>query len=184
MTATTPATLYWADVHSAIGGFTLVAGPAGLVRVTLSAGPGVTRRLTEELAGDGGADDARLRYAPDRLTEPVRQFGEYLAGHRREFDLPLDWSATSGFGRHVLHTLYRTVGYGQVLSYQDLAVRSGRPSAARVVGAVMGSNPLPIVVPCHRVVASGGLGGYGGGLDLKRRLLALEGVLPPALDFG
>lgn len=180
-------TLYWTDVHSPVGDFTLVAGPAGLVRVALSAGTEMTRRLAEELAQNGSAT---LVYAPERLDEPVRQFGEYLAGTRRAFDLPLDWSLTSGFGRHVLHTLHDTVGYGQVLSYQDLAARAGRPTAARVVGAVMGANPLPIVVPCHRVVAAngldgiGGLGGFGGGLELKRRLLALEGVLPTTLEFG
>ncbi|HEX5493113.1 MAG TPA: methylated-DNA--[protein]-cysteine S-methyltransferase [Mycobacteriales bacterium] len=177
-------TLYWADVRSTIGAFTLVTGPAGLLRVALSAGPEVIRELTDDLARITRITAVTLEYSPGRLAEPARQFGEYLAGTRCEFDLPLDWSLTSGFGRHVLRTLHGTVGYGQVLSYQDLATRAGRPSAARVVGAVMGSNPLPIVVPCHRVVAADGLGGFGGGLELKRRLLALEGVLPPTLDFG
>ena len=144
--------LWWAEVRTPTDGFVLVAGVAGLLRVTLSAEPRVVQRLTEELTRTGRS----LEYAPDRLDEPVRQFREYLAGTRREFDLPLDWSLTTGFGRHVLHTLYRSVGYGQVLSYQDLAARAGRPSAARVVGAVMGANPLPVVVPCHRVVAAAG----------------------------
>ncbi|HEY9476700.1 MAG TPA: methylated-DNA--[protein]-cysteine S-methyltransferase, partial [Mycobacteriales bacterium] len=146
--------LWWADVRTPTDGFILVAGTAGLLRVTLSAEPEVVQRLTDDLARTGSST---LQYAPERLGEPIRQFREYLAGTRREFDLPLDWSLTSGFGRHVLQTLYSTVGYGQVLSYQDLAARAGRPSAARVVGAVMGSNPLPVVVPCHRVVAAAGL---------------------------
>lgn len=174
------AALYWAGVSSPVGGFTLVGGAAGLLRVELSGAVEVPVRLAAEFAPGGHT----LEHAPERLGEPVRQFREYLAGDRRRFELPLDWSLTSGFALHVLRTLHGTVGYGQVLSYQDLAARAGRPSAARVVGAVMGSNPLPIVVPCHRVVAADGLGGFGGGLELKRRLLALEGVLPATLDFG
>lgn len=176
---TSTESLWWADLHTPIGGFTFVTNRTGLVRVALTAGPGVLARLAAGL----GRDPADLLHAPERLGEPLRQVGQYTAGQRREFDLALDWSGTSGFGRTVLQTLRHTVGFGQVVSYQDLAARAGRPSAARVVGSVMGSNPLPIVVPCHRVVAAAGLGGFGGGLDLKRRLLALEGVLPATLDF-
>jgi methylated-DNA-[protein]-cysteine S-methyltransferase len=114
--------------------------------------------------------------------DPARtQLGEYFAGSRREFDLPLDWGLIGGFARDVLGTLFRTVGYGQVVTYQDLADRVGQPGAARAVGGAMGANPIPVVVPCHRVLAAGGLGGFGGGLETKRRLLELEGVLPVAL---
>jgi methylated-DNA-[protein]-cysteine S-methyltransferase len=112
------------------------------------------------------------------------QLAEYLAGDRKEFELPLDWGGVVSFRRHVLDVLYETVDYGATVTYQELADRSGQPGAARVVGQVMGSNPLPVVVPCHRVTASGGeLGGFGGGLETKRWLLELEGSLPPRLPF-
>jgi len=84
----------------------------------------------------------------------------------------------------VLSALYEGVPFGSLISYGDLGARAGDPTAARVVGEAMAANPYPIVVPCHRVVASDGLGGFGGGLDMKRWLLAHEGVLPPMLDFG
>ena len=114
----------------------------------------------------------------------ARQLTEYLSGDRKEFDLPLDWNGTESLRRHVLQVLYETVGYGETVSYQELAARSGHPTAARVVGQIMGSNPIPVIVPCHRVTASGGeLGGFGGGLETKRWLLELEGSLPPRLPF-
>jgi methylated-DNA-[protein]-cysteine S-methyltransferase len=134
--------------------------------------------------------------AADRLGFPavegepavaVAQLCEYLAGERREFDLPLDWSLTHGGRRKVLSTLFATVGYGETVTYGELAARSELGSAytaARGVGAIMGSNPLPVVVPCHRVMAADGLGGFGGGRATKEWLLALEGVLTPALDFN
>ncbi len=94
----------------------------------------------------------------------------------------MDWSLTSGFNRRTLRELLDHVPYGTLVAYQDLADRVGEPGAARAVGAAMGSNPLPVVVPCHRVVESnGGLGGFGPGLEAKRTLLALEGVLPQPL---
>jgi methylated-DNA-[protein]-cysteine S-methyltransferase len=118
---------------------------------------------------------------PGWLVPARRQLREYFAGSRRGFDLPLDWGLIGGFGRDALATLYRTVGYGQVVTYQELADRMGQPGAARAVGGAMGANPIPVVVPCHRVLAADGLGGFGGGLETKRRLLELEGVLPVAL---
>ena len=98
-----------------------------------------------------------------------------LDGRRRRFDIRLDWSATSpGFRRTVLQEL-TTTRYGETLSYGELAARAGSPRAARAVGSAMATNPLAIVVPCHRVIAAGGrIGGYGGGLEVKRYLLALE----------
>jgi methylated-DNA-[protein]-cysteine S-methyltransferase len=120
------------------------------------------------------------------LAAALAQLREYLAGDRRVFDLPLDWSLTRGSQRRVLATLYTSVGYGETVTYGELAARSELGSAytaARGVGAIMGSNPLPVVVPCHRVMAADGLGGFGGGRATKEWLLALEGVLTPALDF-
>jgi methylated-DNA-[protein]-cysteine S-methyltransferase len=119
-----------------------------------------------------------------------RQLAEYFCGRRRDFDLPLDWSATSGAQRHVLEVLADSVGYGQTTSYGELAGRAGLEAdgdvvPARAVGKIMGSNPIPVIVPCHRVLASDGLGGYSGGagLEVKRWLLILEGSLPPTLDW-
>jgi methylated-DNA-[protein]-cysteine S-methyltransferase len=111
----------------------------------------------------------------------LSQLLEYLDGERQEFDFPLDWSLAGDGRRVVLETLRDLAPYGHVVTYGELARRSGCPGGARAVGQAMARNPLPLVVPCHRVVAAGGLGGYGGGLPLKRRLLALEGALTPEL---
>jgi methylated-DNA-[protein]-cysteine S-methyltransferase len=132
-----------------------------------------------------GAPPAEDRTAG--LAAARAQLREYLAGERRVFDLPLDWSLTRGSQRRVLSTLYTSVGYGETITYGELAARSELGSAytaARGVGAIMGSNPLPVVVPCHRVMAADGLGGFGGGRATKEWLLAHEGVLTAALDFG
>jgi len=132
--------------------------------------------------GEAGAIDAEAV-----LEQAVAQLREYFAGGRRVFDVPLDWSLTRGSQRRVLETLFATVGYGATATYGELAARSELGSAytaARGVGAIMGSNPLPVVVPCHRVMAADGLGGFGGGRATKEWLLAHEGVLTGALDFG
>ena len=109
--------------------------------------------------------------------DPVRrQLDEYLQGGRTDFELPLDWRLSHGFRLDVLRELVE-VPYGETVSYQELARRAGRPKAARAVGSAMATNPIPIVVPCHRVLRTGGaLGGYAGGLDAKRHLLTIEGV--------
>jgi methylated-DNA-[protein]-cysteine S-methyltransferase len=115
--------------------------------------------------------------SPDQgaLDEAARQLGEYFAGRRRSFDLPLD-PRGSEFQRGVWHAL-ADIPYGETISYAELARRVGRPGAARAVGAANGRNPLPIVLPCHRVIGSDGtLVGFGGGLPAKRLLLGLEGA--------
>lgn len=110
------------------------------------------------------------------VTSAVRQLEEYFAGERREFDLPIELRGTT-FQQEVWLALAE-IPYGKTVSYAELAKMVGRPGAYRAVGQANGSNPIPIVLPCHRVVASGGgIGGYGGGLTMKRRLLALEGVI-------
>ena len=112
----------------------------------------------------------------------IPKLAAYFAGGLREFSLGLDWSLSSGFHREVLRELAVGVPYGTVVGYGDLARGVGQPGAAQAVGTAMGSNPLPVVVPCHRVVESdGGLGGFGGGRETKRQLLALEGILPQPL---
>jgi methylated-DNA-[protein]-cysteine S-methyltransferase len=119
----------------------------------------------------------RVLHAPGRLDDARRQLDEYFAGHRRKFELGLDWSLSHGFRRDVLHELVR-VPYGEVVTYGELAKRAEHPKAVRAVGSAMATNPLPIVVPCHRVLRAGGqLGNYGGGVDMKRWLLTLEGAL-------
>ncbi|WP_035800560.1 methylated-DNA--[protein]-cysteine S-methyltransferase [Kitasatospora mediocidica] len=129
-----------------------------------------------------------------RVAAVLTGFEEYFAGKRRELGLPLDLRLATGPHRVVLETLYRTVPYGETVTYGRLAERSGvfeeiadSPGlAARTVGSMMGANPIALLVPCHRVVAADGLGGFGGGLvgiDVKRWLLTLEGWLPPTLDW-
>lgn len=116
--------------------------------------------------------------APHPLLDRARrQLEEYFAGKRRSFDLPLAPQGTP-FQRQVWEAL-ATIGYGQTLSYGQLAARVGKPAASRAVGAASGRNPLPIVLPCHRVIgANGALTGFGGGLPTKEFLLRLEGSLP------
>ena len=111
---------------------------------------------------------------PPVLKETATQLEEYFAGERTAFDLPMELDGTD-FQREVWNELTR-IPYGETISYGELARRVGRPNGPRAVGQANGRNPVPIVVPCHRVLASNGIGGYGGGLNVKRALLALEGV--------
>ncbi|MFE7154708.1 methylated-DNA--[protein]-cysteine S-methyltransferase [Streptomyces sp. NPDC057636] len=174
-------TVVWAVVGTDIGPLLLAATDAGLVNVVFHASPAVRDRSVERLGSRLGNEPVE---APDSplLTEPIHQLKAYFAGERRDFELPLDWSLISGFNRQVLRELASGVPFGTVVGYGDLAGRVGQPGAAQAVGVAMGANPLPVVVPCHRVVESdGGIGGFGGGLETKRQLLALEGVLPQPL---
>ncbi len=111
---------------------------------------------------------------PPVLKETANQLEEYFAGERTEFDLPMEMDGTD-FQRQVWAELSR-IPYGETVSYGEVARRVGRPTGPRAVGQANGRNPIPIIVPCHRVVAGNGIGGYGGGLPLKRALLAVEGV--------
>ncbi len=112
---------------------------------------------------------------PEPLALAVAQLEEYFAGRRQQFDLPLELDGTD-FQRRVWLTLAE-IPYGETVSYAELAMMVGRPNAYRAVGQANGANPIPIVLPCHRVLASGGgIGGYGGGLPMKRQLLEMEGV--------
>jgi methylated-DNA-[protein]-cysteine S-methyltransferase len=121
---------------------------------------------------------SRVLRSPQPTDEVRQQLDEYFAGTRREFDLAIDLRPAREFGRTVLEHLAQ-VPYGELTTYGTLAARVGRPRAARAVGTIMNRNPVPIVLPCHRVVGStGSLVGYGGGLDRKRTLLELEGALP------
>jgi methylated-DNA-[protein]-cysteine S-methyltransferase len=133
----------------------------------------------------GGAGGGR-----DLRGDALAQLAEYFSGQRRRFELALDWSGMSRLQQRVLAMLVDSVGYGETVSYGTLAgwARSAGQAASlppRAIGQIMGSNPIPLIVPCHRVVAADGLGGYSGGtgLEVKRWLLVFEGALPPTLDW-
>ncbi|MDG9715216.1 methylated-DNA--[protein]-cysteine S-methyltransferase [Streptomyces sp. DH24] len=171
----------WTVVGTDIGPLLLAATHDGLVNVVFHATDAVRDRTLDRLASRLGGEPVEAPGSP-LLAEAIQQVEAYFAGRRRDFDLPLDWSLISGFNRQVLRELASGVPFGAVVGYGDLATRVGQPGAAQAVGMAMGANPLPVVVPCHRVVESdGGIGGFGGGLETKRKLLALEGVLPEPL---
>jgi methylated-DNA-[protein]-cysteine S-methyltransferase len=160
------------DLHDTPVGRLLVAvTDLGLCEISYDADPDAEAERLARLFG------TRVLRSPRPTDEVRRQLDEYFAGTRHEFDLVVDLRPAREFGRAVLDQLAR-VPYGELTTYGTLAARAGRPRAARAVGTVMNRNPVPIVLPCHRVVGStGSLVGYGGGLDRKRTLLELEGAL-------
>ena len=154
---------------SPVGELLLAATPAGLVRVGfgIEGHDAVLAQLALRVS-------PRILQAPERLAEPVRQLQEYFAGTRREFDLALDFRLATGFRRTVVEHL-PDIGYGATASYAALAALAGSPGAVRAAGTACARNPLPVVVPCHRVVRSDGkIGNYLGGTDAKATLLAME----------
>ena len=157
---------------SPLGPLLLGATPQGLVRVGL---PGESEEVVlDELAARVSARVLRVALAP--LDCARRQLDEYFEGRRRAFELELDWQLARGIRRDVLRATAR-IPYGRTASYREIARRAGSPSAFRAAGNALATNPLPIVVPCHRVVPSSGeLGSYRGGAAAKARLLALEGA--------
>lgn len=129
-------------------------------------------RLVEIRFGEATGDDG----GHPLLDEAERQLRAYFEGRLREFDLP--WKTSGTAFQESVWRMVVAIGYGRTRTYMDLAKDLGSPGAVRAVGAANGANPLPILIPCHRVVATGGgMGGYGGGVELKRRLLALEGAI-------
>jgi methylated-DNA-[protein]-cysteine S-methyltransferase len=159
-------------VDSPVGSLLIAATPVGLVRVAFSSEGHdvVLQNLSDRIS-------SRLLQAPKRLDAVARQLEEYFSGRRHTFDVPLDWQLSKGFRRVVLSHLAIDIDYGTTASYSTLARLSGSPKAVRAVGTTCATNPIPVVVPCHRVVrADGKLGGYRGGPAAKRTLLDLEGV--------
>lgn len=151
-------------VESPVGPLLLAASDAGLHVVAF---PEPRHAVAPDVVGEAGEHPV--------LQRAAAQLREYFAGTRRQFDLPLAPAGTP-FQRHVWQTL-ASIPYGETITYRELAARTGRPSASRAVGAANGRNPLPIVLPCHRVIgADGSLTGFGGGLPTKRFLLELEGA--------
>jgi methylated-DNA-[protein]-cysteine S-methyltransferase len=158
---------------SPIGTLLVATTDRGLCRISFDPEPD---RMTEELARAFGA---RVLRAAGPIEPVRRQLDEYFDGRRQSFDLPVDWALTAGFTRKVLQATAR-VPFGHLTTYADVAARAGSPRGMRAAGNALGSNPIPIVVPCHRVVRTGGgIGGYTGGIDRKRHLLRLEGVPTP-----
>ena len=143
----------------------------GLVRLAYEDWNGgedaVVARLAERLS-------PRILRQPPALDRVARELDEYFAGRRTSFDLPIDWALVTPFARRVLRATAR-IPYGAVATYGEVAAGAGSPGGSRAAGNALGSNPVPIVVPCHRVVRSGGaLGGYTGGIERKELLLGLE----------
>ena len=160
-------------MDSPVGTLLLMATPKGLVRIAFE-----TENRDEVLGEVATRISPRILEAPRRLDPVRRELDRYFAGRLQDFDVPLDWSLVGDFARRVLRRTAR-IPYGSVASYGNVALEIGTPRAARAVGNALGSNPIPVVVPCHRVVRSGGaIGGYGGGLQRKRWLLALEAGEP------
>src|SRR5699024_1544475 len=156
-------------IESPLGPLLLAATRAGLVRVAFE-----QEGFEQVLATLAARVGPRVLAAPARLEQAATQLGEYFTGRRHAFDLPLDHSLSSGFRGRVQRTL-PTIAYGRTRSYREVAELVGSPRAVRAVGSACATNPLPVVVPCHRVLrADGGLGGYIGGLDAKAALLELE----------
>lgn len=169
-------TVAFGSVPTEMGDVLAAVTTDGLVATAFSDSPHIRAAIAARL---------KLAEAPSPArTDAIRtQLSRYFAGELREFDVDVDWRLMSDSQRRVLGTLYSTVPYGKVVTYGELASRSGSGIPPRGIGAIMGSNPIPIVVPCHRVVAGDGLGGFSGGtgVESKRRLLTLEGYLPPTL---
>ena len=162
----------YATLDSPVGTLLVAVTERGLVRLAYLDGGEEEVDVLEQLAS---SVSPRVLAAPRRLDEPRRELDQYFAGRRRQFELPLDWQLTRGFGRRVLEATAR-IPYGATATYKQVAGEAGNDRAYRAAGNALGSNPIPIVVPCHRILHSdGGLGGYTGGLERKRVLLAVEG---------
>lgn len=172
--AAVEADVVYAELDSPVGPLVAAATPKGLVRLAYRDFNGGLDAVLEGLAG---RLSPRIVEAPARLDAVRSQLEEYFAGSRRSFEVPVDLALAAPFGREVLLACAR-IPYGATSSYAGVARDAGRPTASRATGNALGANPVPIVVPCHRVLRTGGgIGGYTGGLAVKEHLLELEGVL-------
>jgi methylated-DNA-[protein]-cysteine S-methyltransferase len=163
----------YASVDSPLGPLVVAATPNGLVRVSYSQFRG-EEEVLEELAR---RVSPRVLEAPARLDGVRRELDEYFDGRRQGFGVPIDWSHLAGFTREVLRATAK-IGFGDVSTYAGVAAAAGSPRAVRAAGNALGANPMPVIVPCHRVLRTGGsLGGYTGGIERKEFLLRLEGAL-------
>jgi methylated-DNA-[protein]-cysteine S-methyltransferase len=163
----------YAPVDSPVGELVAAVTPRGLVRLAYEDGRGDA--VLSELAA---RVSPRVIEAPARLDDVRRQLDEYFEGRRQSFDLGIDWTLARGFTRRVLQSTAK-VPFGELATYREVASGAGNAAAVRAAGNALGANPMPIVVPCHRVVRTGGaMGGYTGGVERKEYLLSLEGALP------
>ena len=199
--------LAWATLSSPVGPLAVGCSAAGVAQLDFRAPGGAGRRdpgqaagradpgqATASQASTGQASTGQASPGPASsglLSAARDQLAEYFAGQRQVFDLPVDWSGCSRAQHQVLSVLYDSVTYGETVTYGELAQRAvagpdGISLPARAIGRIMGSNPIPLIVPCHRVVAGNGLGGYSGGtgIEIKRWLLIFEGALPATLDWS
>ena len=159
----------YGTLESPVGTLLLAATPAGLVRVAYLDGD--DEAVLEELAS---RISPRVLLVPRKLDQPRRELDQYFGGRRHRFELALDWQLMTTFARRILSAT-SAIPYGKVSTYKQIATEAGSPNGSRAAGNALGSNPMPIVIPCHRVLHSdGGLGGYTGGLERKRTLLAIE----------
>ena len=170
------ADITYAPLESPFGTLLAAATSRGLIRLAFpeESIDSVLERLAMRVS-------PRIVEARSALDTVQRELDQYFRGERRQFQIALDWALIGPFGRRVLHAT-AAIPYGGVLSYAEVAAEAGSPRGSRAAGNALGSNPIPIVIPCHRVLRSGGaLGGYGGGLERKRWLLEHEGALTPRL---
>jgi methylated-DNA-[protein]-cysteine S-methyltransferase len=168
----------YAQVDSPLGRLVAATTDAGLVRLAYEDFNGGLDEVLEHLADHVSP---RIVEGPARLDDVRRQLDEYFDGRRHDFEVPIDWSLSHGFTQKILQAI-AAIPFGATSNYRDVATAAGNPRATRAAGNACGKNPIPIVVPCHRVLRTGGqLGGYTGGVAKKQTLLTLEGVLPQTL---
>jgi methylated-DNA-[protein]-cysteine S-methyltransferase len=175
--ATAPADVHYAVVDTPVGRVVAARTERGLARLAYEDFNGGLDAVLDQLAE---RLSPRILEGPAKLDDVRRELDEYFEHKRTAFDLPLDFSYVRGpFGRRILQAC-ATIPYGATSSYREMATKAGSAAAVRAAGNALGANPIPIVVPCHRVLRTGGdLGGYTGGIERKQHLLTLEGVLQP-----
>ncbi|HEV3128647.1 MAG TPA: methylated-DNA--[protein]-cysteine S-methyltransferase [Solirubrobacteraceae bacterium] len=162
----------YATTDSPVGKLLLATSPTGLIRLAYLDGGEAEDAVLEQLSVKVSP---RVLAVPRKLDKPRRELDQYFAGDREQFEVRLDWRLVRGFARRVLEATSR-IPFGSVSTYKQVAIEAGSPRGSRAAGNALGANPIPIIVPCHRILHStGGLGGYTGGLERKRTLLAIEG---------
>jgi methylated-DNA-[protein]-cysteine S-methyltransferase len=173
--ATAPADVTYARVDSPVGTLVAATTPRGLACLSYEDHDGGLDAVLDRLAAKLSP---RILEAPARLDEVRRELDEYFEHRRTTFDLPIDWALVSPFGRRVLRAT-AAIPFGEVSTYARVAAEAGNAKASRAAGNALGANPMPIVLPCHRVLHTGGkgIGSYTGGVHRKEALLRLEGVL-------
>jgi methylated-DNA-[protein]-cysteine S-methyltransferase len=168
----------YAEVDSPFGKLLVARTDRGVVRLKLPGGRDGLISPDETLEDLAATVSPRVLEAPSRLDEERRELEEYFEGKRDHFDVSVDWALTPpGFRNRALHAVAR-IPYGKTKTYAEIAKSAGNPRAFRAAGTACGHNPIPLIVPCHRVIqSSGGIGNYGGGPEMKRALLDLEGAI-------